>query len=170
MNPIVHGELSWLVAQRLSARRDRLLVTVAGLAPDVDGLSLLGGEDAYARYHHVLTHGLLSAVLCAAVCAALASDRRVVGGLSFLAFHLHLACDYVGSGPGWGLFYLWPFRDEEWLWAGQWNLASWQNSVIGLVVTLLVLGCAKPFGRTIVELFSPSADAKVVAAVRARLG
>lgn len=169
MNPIVHGELSWLAAQRLAARRDRLIVTLAGLSPDVDGLSILGGEEAYARYHHVLTHGLLSALVCAGLCAAFAVNRRAVALLAFFAFHLHLLCDFVGSGPGWGLFYLWPLRTDEWLWSGQWNLASWQNSVIGLAVTLLVLGCAVPFGRTIVELFSAKADAKVVAAVRARV-
>lgn len=169
MNPIVHGELSWLTAQRLAARRDRLIVTLAGLSPDVDGLSILGGEEAYSRYHHVLTHGLFSALACAALCAAFAVNRKAVALLAFLAFHLHLLCDFVGSGPGWGLFYLWPLRSDEWLWSGQWNLASWQNSVIGLAVTLVVLACALPFRRTIVELFSERADAKVVAAVRARL-
>lgn len=169
MNPIVHAEISWLTGQRLAARRDRLLVTLAGLSPDLDGLSLLAGEDAYSRWHHVLTHGFVSAFACAAVCAAFAQQKRLVALLAFAAFHLHLLCDFVGSGPGWGLHYLWPFREDEWLWAGQWNLASWQNSVIGLAVTLAVLGCAVPFGRTIVELFSLKADAKVVAAVRARV-
>lgn len=77
------------------------------------------------------------------------------------------AAEAAGGAPG--LHSLWPFREDEWLWAGQWNLASWQNSVIGLAVTLAVLGCAVPFGRTIVELFSLKADAKVVATVRARV-
>ena len=47
MNPIVHAELSWLMAQRLEERRDRLLVVRAGLAPDLDGLSILGGGELY---------------------------------------------------------------------------------------------------------------------------
>lgn len=170
MNPLIHGELSWLTAQKLAHRRDRLLVTIAGLSPDLDGLSLLAGEEAYGRWHHVLTHGLLSAVACAAVCAALARERWRVAALAFGAFHLHLLCDLAGSGPGWPLTYLWPFSHREWMWDGQWNLASWQNTTIGLAVTLAVLGCALPFGRTVVELFSPRADAQVVAAVRARFG
>ncbi|MEW6433892.1 MAG: hypothetical protein AB1730_20495 [Myxococcota bacterium] len=78
MNPIVHAELSWLTGQRLGARRDRLLVTLAGLSPGLDGLSLLAGEDAYSRWHHVLTHGFLSALACAVVCAAFAQQKRLV--------------------------------------------------------------------------------------------
>jgi inner membrane protein len=170
MNPIVHGELSWLVAQRLQARRDRVIVTVAGLSPDLDGLSLLGGTDAYARWHHVLLHGIAAAVLVATVSAALGRQRLQVALLAFLAFHLHLACDFVGSGPGWGLSYWWPFSVAEVSWAGQWDLASWQNAVIGLAATLACLACARFFGRTPVELFSVQHDAAVVKTVRARIG
>lgn len=169
MNPIVHAELSWLGAQRLKDRRDRLLVTLAGLAPDLDGLTLLAGEEAYGKWHHVLTHGLVSALAVSALLMLFARARLAVFFYAFAAFHLHLLCDLAGSGPGWPLTYLWPFSLTETSWSGQWNLASWQNSLIGLAATLLVLGCAVPFRRTIVELFSLSADAKVVAAVRARL-
>ena len=51
---------------------------------------------------------------------------------------------------------------------GQWDLASWQNSVIGLAVTLACLGCAFWQRRTVVELFSPRWDAHVVATLRKR--
>ncbi len=161
MNPLIHGELSWLTAQKLAARRDRALVTLAGL-------TLLAGVDAYGRWHHVLTHGFVSAVLLSALLAAFAKQRLAVLGLSFLAFHLHLLCDLLGSGPGWPLYYLWPFSRVETYWSGQWDLASWQNSVIGLLVTLAVLWCAVPFGRTIVELFSVKFDAEVVKTIRRR--
>lgn len=168
MNPIVHGELSWLAAQKLTERRDRLLVTLGGVIPDLDGLTLLAGEDAYGRWHHVLTHGIVSAVVLSAVLAAFARQKLAVFGLALTAFHLHLFCDLLGSGPGWPLYYLWPFSRLETYWSGQWDLASWQNSLIGLTATLLVLACALPFGRTMVELFSTKADAKVVAALRKR--
>jgi inner membrane protein len=170
VNPIVHAELSWLVGVRLPSRRDRVLVTVAGIAPDVDGLTLVAGEDAYATYHHVLTHGLVSAVVCAVVLALLADRKALVAGLSFAAFHLHLLCDLAGSGPGWPITYLWPFSPHETMLDGQWNLASWQNTVIGLGATLVVLACAIPLGRTAVELFSLKADSAVVATMRKRFG
>gem|GEM_PF-5869328 len=43
MNPVVHAELGWHAAQSPRARRDRVLVTLAGVAPDLGGLSLRWG-------------------------------------------------------------------------------------------------------------------------------
>jgi inner membrane protein len=168
MNPIVHAELSWLMSQRLEARRDRLLVVCAGLAPDLDGLGLLGGEELYARYHHLLFHGYVGALVTAGVCTALARQRGRVALSSLLAFHLHLLCDLAGSGPGWPIWYFWPTSGLEWFWEGQWDLASWQNSLIGLVATLACLACALRYRRTPVELFSSRWDAEVVRTLRLR--
>ncbi len=168
MNPIVHAELSWLMAQRLEARRDRALVVLAGLAPDLDGLTLLAGEEAYGRWHHVLTHGFVAAIAVTLGCAALARERLHVAALALLAFHLHLLCDLAGSGPGWPILYLWPISPAEWAWSGQWELASWQNTLIGLAATIAGLACALRWSRTPVELLSVRADAKVVASIVAR--
>lgn len=170
MNPIVHGELGWLAAQRLASRRDRWLVTAAGVLPDLDGLTILAGGDAYARWHHVVTHGLVAAVVICGALAAFAVNKRAVLGFALIAFHLHLVGDLAGSGVGWPILYLLPFGDLTLHWDGGWELQSWQNSVIGLAATLLCLFCAVPFGRTIVELFSVKGDAAVVKTVRARLG
>lgn len=170
MNPLVHAELSWLSAQALAARRDRILVTCAGLAPDLDGLTLLGGEDLYGRYHHVLFHGYVGALVTAALCAALARRRWAVGALALVAFHLHLLCDLAGSGPDWPIWYFWPTSDRLVSWSGQWDLASWQNAAIALAATLLCLGCALPLGRTAVEVLSLRADAEVVRTLRRRFG
>ncbi|MCY0998611.1 metal-dependent hydrolase [Myxococcus sp. MISCRS1] len=169
MNPIVHAELAWLTAQGLRERRDRILVTCAGLAPDLDGLTLLGGEEWYARYHHVLFHGYVGALVTTAVCVALARQRARVAVLAMVAFHLHLVCDLAGSGPGWPIHYYWPTSMREWFWQGQWDLSSWQNSVIGLFTTLAVLACALgPGRRTFVEVFSARWDAVVTQTLRKR--
>lgn len=168
MNPIVHAQLSWLGAQKLPDRRDRILVTLGGVLPDLDGLTLLAGEELYGKWHHVLTHGVLSAVVICGALAMMARRKLAVFGLAFAAFHLHLLCDLAGSGPGWPIYYLWPMSPAELSWSGQWNLASWQNSVIGMAATFAVLACALRFNRTAVELFSLKADAKVVAALRNR--
>jgi len=170
VNPIVHAELSWLLAQGLPTRRDRTLVTCAGLAPDLDGLSLMGGVDAYGKFHHLLTHGAVAAVVTSLACAGFANRRAAVWGLSLAAFHLHLVCDLAGSGPGWPVFYFWPLARTEWFWAGQWDLASWQNALIGLGTTLACLAASLIWGRTVVELLSPRWDAEVVATVRRWLG
>ncbi len=169
MNPLVHAELSWLLAHRLENRRQRALVTLAGVLPDLDGLTLLAGEDAYGRWHHVLTHSGFSAVLICGGLALLARERRArVFGFSVLAFHLHLVCDLLGSGPGWPISYLQPFSPVELMWQGQWNLASWQNSLIGLAATLGALACALTVSRTPVELFSLRADTAVVNTLKKR--
>lgn len=169
MSPIVHAELSWLLAQSLRERRDRILVTCAGLAPDLDGLGLLGGRELYERYHHVLFHGYVGALVTVLVCAALARARSRVALLSLLAFHLHLLCDLAGSGPGWPILYFWPTSHLEWFWEGQWNLASWQNAVIALAATLAALSCALlRWQRTPVELLSPRWDVEVVRTLRRR--
>ena len=168
MNPIVHAELSWLVSQKLPDRRDRILVTLGGVLPDLDGLTLLAGEETYGKWHHVLTHGFVSAFVISAGLALMAKRRLAVFGLAFAAFHLHLFCDLLGSGPGWPLYYFWPLNRSEVLWSGQWDLASWQNTLIGLIATIAVLGCALRYGRTAVELFSLKVDAKIVATLRKR--
>lgn len=169
MSPIVHGEISWLLGASLPDRRDRLLITCAGVLPDLDGLTLLAGVDAYVEYHHVLTHGYPAALVTALVCGMLAKRKAAVVVLALLAFHLHLLCDLVGSGPGWPLHYFWPTSDRAWFWDGQWDLASWQNSVIGLTTTLAVLASSLWWRRTMVELISPRWDAEVVATVRRRI-
>jgi hypothetical protein len=142
LNPIVHGELSWLVAQGLPDRRDRWLVTAGGLLPDLDGLTLLAGEELYGRWHHVLTHGAVAAAGCTLALAAFARRKLPVAGLVLGAFHLHLLCDLLGSGPGWPIHYAWPWSMHETFWSGQWNLASWQNTAIGLTATLVCLACS----------------------------
>jgi inner membrane protein len=91
-----------------------------------------------------------------------------VGLLALLAFHLHLVCDLAGSGPGWPVLYWWPLSHTEWFWEGQWDLSSWQNSLIGLCTTLLCLGCALVWRRTPVELFSLRGEGAVVATLRHR--
>lgn len=169
MSPIIHAATGWIIAQPLARRRDRILVTAAGLLPDADGLTVLLGEDAYYDWHHRLGHGLLAAFLLTAG-GALWSRSWKVALLVLLSFHAHVVCDLVGSGPGWPLFYLWPLSETGWLLSWQWDLASWQNAVIGLAITLAALSCALWVRRTPVELFSRRADERVVRAIRRRFG
>lgn len=83
MHPSSHLIVSWLVGQRLEERRDRLLVAYAGVAPDLDGLSLLAGVDAYGQCHHVLTYGVMGAAPIAVVTARVSRSHPM--GLERLA-------------------------------------------------------------------------------------
>lgn len=170
MNPMTHAELSWLAAQVLPERHDRRLVVLAGLAPDLDGLSVLAGVDSYARWHHVATHGIAAAAGVAVVVGALGRRKLPTAALAFAAFHLHLVCDLAGSGPGWSISYLWPWSRTEWAWSGAWALNAWQNQVINLFAVFACFAMALPLGRTIFEVLSGRLDALVVATIRRRLG
>jgi hypothetical protein len=168
VNPIIHAELSWLAALKVSSLCDRRLIVFSGIAPDIDGLTILAGNEAYGHWHHLVFHGFFSALLTAGICAIFAERKLLVAGMALLAFHLHLFCDLLGSGPGWPIAYFWPLSDHFYGWEGGWELVSWQNTVIGMVVTLTCLGAALFARRTFTEVFSVAADQQVVRAIRNR--
>jgi hypothetical protein len=171
MHPSSHLIVSWLVGQHLAERRDRLLVAYAGVAPDLDGLSLLAGTDAYGQWHHVLTHGVMGAALVAICTAKLAKDRLRVSLLALTAFHLHLLCDFFGSGHGWGITYWYPFSMREYMSPIQWDLNAWPN----VLATALALGMsgwlAIRHGRSVAETVVPAKwDAVIVETLKNRFG
>ena len=164
-----HLVLSWITGFRLREWRDRALVTASGLAPDLDGLSVLAGLEAYGRWHHVLTHNLAAAIACATVAAALGRERAKVAALSLLAFHLHLLCDFFGSGLEWGLAYFYPLDRHEYFSPYGWPLPSWQNVVVTGGALLLCGYIAVRHGRTFLEVCLPrKVDGAVVDALRRR--
>lgn len=171
MHPSSHLIVSWLVGQHLPDRRDRLLVTYAGLAPDLDGLSLAFGMKAYGQWHHVLTHGIVGAALVVACAASIATDRLRVARLAMLSFHLHLLCDFFGSGHVWGITYWYPFSGYVYLSPLQWDLNAWPN-VTATAAALAFSGwLAIRHGRSVVEtVVSRRWDAAIVAALRSRFG
>ncbi len=170
MHAPIHLAISWLVGHRLPERRDRRLVTWAGVVPDLDGVSLLFGVEAYSKYHHTVSHGLIAAVVVAGTFGFLSGDRWKTMLLSLAAFHIHLICDLVGSGAQgepWPIVYLWPFSSRDIFFTHGWDLASPQNAVVWLVCIALTIRIALTRGRTFAEAFLPAkADAAVVATLR----
>jgi hypothetical protein len=163
----IHLAVSWLIAHRLPERRDRRLVTWAGVLPDLDALSLLGGAGAYSEYHHVLTHGVVAAVAVTAISTAFARQRVKVLLLSFLAFHVHLICDLLGSGRDWPIVYFYPFSRHEFYTPYGWPLASPQNAMVWLAAVALTVWVGITRGKTFAEAFLPArADAAVAKALR----
>ena len=73
MHPFTHLLLGWTVANASPLeRRDRALVTLAGVIPDVDGVGAIPEQITihsdrllswYSEYHHVLAHNVGFAVL-----------------------------------------------------------------------------------------------------------
>lgn len=149
------------------------MVAWAGVLPDLDGLTLLAypfdqGE-AYSRYHHLLTHSIWAALVVSALFAWLAQkgQRTRVLMLAFLAFHLHLLCDLLGSGRFWPIFYFYPLNDTMISpFSFGWELNGWQNQVIGLVTIATILVLSPRLGRTFFEMISAKWDAIAVGVFR----
>ncbi|MFH1024328.1 MAG: metal-dependent hydrolase [Planctomycetota bacterium] len=186
MNPITHLLASWTVgeASRLEDDRDRALVAWAGAAPDLDGLGAVadvaaralgwGDPGLYARFHHVLLHGLPGALFLAAGAMALARRRWRVFGWAVLAVHIHLVCDVLGSrgperGDFWPVHYLAPVSDALTVsWRGQWRLDAWPNlAFTGLLIAFVFVRAATA-GRSPVSLVSRRGNEAFVRAVRRR--
>ena len=164
-----HLMLSWVVGHRLAARRDRRLVAWVGVASDLDGLTILAGVDAYGRWHHVLTHGLLAAIVVSMICSQWAKDRVKVWWLALAAFHLHLMCDLLGSGADWPIQYFWPISSTFYYTPYGWELDAWQNWMAAIVMMLACGHLAIRSGHSVAETFCSSAiDEAVVATLRQR--
>jgi hypothetical protein len=163
----IHLAISWLIGQGLPERRDRRLVTWSGVVPDLDTLSILAGPAAYSEYHHVLTHGIIAAVVTTVACMALARRRLKVLLLSLLAFHVHLICDLLGSGRDWTIVYFYPFSRHEYLTPYGWPLASPQNAMVWLAAVAITVWIGVTRGRTFAEALLPArADAAVAKTLR----
>ena len=126
----------------------------------------------FSVYHHSL-HNLLFASIVASLAFLLATRRWLTAGCAFLAFHLHLLEDLLGSrGPDgfpWPIPYLQPFTARwTWAWDGQWALNAWPNFTLTIVLLLVTLWLTVSRGRSPVWLFFPSADRAVVSTVRRR--
>jgi hypothetical protein len=185
MHAITHLLTGWLVANGANLeRRDRAIVTIASIVPDIDGAGIVAelatrnsSHELYwwSEYHHVLGHNLVFGV-AVTVAASLAARRRFTTALlAFVVFHLHLLSDLVGSkGPDgyeWPIPYFYPFSGEiELTWSGQWALNAWPNILLTIVLLALTLYLAWRRGFSVLEMASSRADAGFVAALRRRFG
>ena len=132
------------------------------MVEDIDGLGILFSQELCWDYHHRLGHCLLFGIVMSSVLAAF-SPRKLRSFALYLAmFHLHLAMDLVGSGPGWMIHYFWPIDDwgARVRWA--WELYSWQNLTAFGVLLLWTILIARYQHRTPLELLMPSLDRRLV--------
>lgn len=169
MSPITHALIGYLIADPLPSRSDRRWVTVAAVAPDIDGLTALVSTELYGEWHHTFGHNIFFGLAFSA-CAFAFTRSRSTALLALISFHSHLLADLLGSGEGWKIAYGWPlFKNGiEFAPPLQWELNSWQNLLVTVVclVAIAIIGVRKR--RTVVEVVSARADAKVVSILRER--
>ena len=165
----------WCVGNAIPSicARERLFCMVAATAADLDGLGLIVSQDAYWNYHHKLGHNIFAAVLIAGVLTVFSSTmRKPLAFVTYLALaHLHLLLDYLGSGPGWTIDYLWPAApDWKILNPHAWGFAAWQNyAAFGALLAWTVFIAAR-YRRTPIELLAPRLDRLAVALLPTRMG
>ena len=186
MSPATHFLVGWAVANSAALdRRSRALVTLAGVAPDLDGLGIIpevltrGSAHPLAwftQYHHVLGHNIAFAAIVTAASALLArTNRWKTALLVAISFHLHLLGDVVGArGPDgyqWPVPYWLPFSSQgQWSWSHEWALNAWPNFAITAALLLWTFWFAWSAGRSPLEMVSVRADAAFVKALRQRFG
>ena len=166
MHPITHVLAGWCAGNtiRLTAK-ERALCMGMSLLPDIDGLTLLAGVRSYQTYHHILAHNLTLA-LTATTAATLLSRCSLKAAITFFTlFHLHLLMDLYGSGPGWGIAYLWPWSSHVTFSAHAWSFSGWQNYTAFSLFATWTVFIAKICRRTPLEFVAPRFEA---AAMRKR--
>ena len=160
--------------------KDRALITLASVVPDIDGFGALPDLltknsahplDWFSRYHHQL-HNLAFALAFAALCFLIADRRISTSLLALLSFHLHLFEDLLGGrGPDgfpWPIPYFLPFSTRQFSWSGQWALNAWPNFAITFVLLLVTFYLAWRTAHSPLEILSNRANAAFVAALRTR--
>lgn len=182
MSPVTHFLTGWVLANTASLRRrDRALVTLAGVIPDVDGLGAIPDLltrhsahplDWFATYHHSL-HNLGFALMVSLMAYLLGGQRGKVAWLAMVSFHLHLLEDLMGArgpdGYSWPIPYLMPFsRAWQLSWHGQWALDAWPNFVITAALLVATFYLAWSRGFSPLEMVSSRADTALVETLRRR--
>jgi membrane-bound metal-dependent hydrolase YbcI (DUF457 family) len=185
MSPFTHFLVGWSIAGLAPLdKRDRAVVAVAAIAPDVDGLGAiveLGTRQSdhplqwFNDYHHVFGHNIGMGFLAVAIAFLVAHRRFLAAALAGLSFHLHLLGDILGArgpdGYAWPIPYLLPFSDALQLtWSGQWALNAWPNFLITVVLLVFMSFHAWRSGISPLEMVSARANDGFVQALRHRFG
>jgi hypothetical protein len=112
--------------------------------------------------------------LIAALVACFAARKYRAAAGAFLAVHLHFICDILGSRGAsaediWGIAYFSPLAAlPVFEWRGQWELVSWQNTLITLALLGWMFARGMRVGYTPLRLASKRADERVVHTLRRR--
>lgn len=185
MNPVTHFLIGWSVAGSSDISiKERAAVTIAGIAPDIDGAGLIFDILAphqeqplewWSKYHHVLGHNIGFGLFLVIAACAVSKKRWFVSFLVMITFHLHMVADLLGSrGPDgyqWPIPYLLPFSDAwQWIWAGQWKLNAWPNFVVTGIMALYMFYVAWKKEVSPLEFISSKANTSFVGALRERFG
>jgi hypothetical protein len=164
MSPIGHLQYGWWFAHWGNFdRRERAVITLAGAGPDLDGLSLLAGGDAFHKYHHILFHNLGATFGALLITGILLWRRPRAWALAVFAFGTHVVEDYVTVG--WNQYPWQPFSasavnlaDHLPNWAVQ---GAFQYTAMAFILAMTVWIYLR-HKRSPIEIISPALDRLIV--------
>lgn len=170
MAPQQHFVISWVLSNLgCSTRRERIVATICGVVPDIDGLGLIldktigrGSYTYYLSWHHKAAHNLFALIMAAVVAFFICKKKVIPAIVSCSTFLCHLVCDYIGSGGQegavWPIAPFWPLSSYELSPGWQWSLNDWRNTLItGIFLLAVALIVAKKH-RSFLEVFSVKLD------------
>ncbi|MBI2467860.1 MAG: metal-dependent hydrolase [Candidatus Rokubacteria bacterium] len=160
--------LGWVIGHAGGGdRATRLWCVLAGLLPDLDGLTILFGWAVYGYYHRWLTHNLLFGVGVTLLSARWAGLRARPLALIYASFLSHLVGDYLASS--WTLWPFLPFSSRVFVitWESL-PLLLVTNVAITLALVAVMFGVAVRQGRTGLELVHAGLDRVLVDLVQLR--
>ncbi len=164
MDPVVHGMLAWLFAIIfIRDVRDRRLVVIAGVIPDIDGIYILYSTELFYLYHHTWGHSFIFALPVAIFLALFGREKRQVFLGALGAFSVHLISDYFGSN--WNIPPLWPISDREYTSATYLSdhvIYDIINPVVTVAALICILIIAYRKEISPIEFISTKLDKKIV--------
>ncbi len=160
MSPVGHLQYGWWFAHWAKFdRRERAAIALAGAAPDLDGLSLFAGGDAYYRYHHILFHNVGTLLAVIPLAGILFWRRPLAWLLTVFAFAMHIVEDYF-TVP-WDMSPWRPFSpmvtnlDHH---VAAWIVQYVFQSAAMLAIVAVTVWIYVRFERTPIEIISPALD------------
>ncbi len=164
MSPIGHLQYGWWFAHwGAFGRGERAAIALAGAAPDLDGLSLLGGADTYYAYHHILFHNVGAMLAVFVFGGFFWWKRKLVWLLVTFSFAMHVVEDYLTTS--WNQHPWEPFSEATvnlshhlpgWMVQGVFQ-ATAMVFILGVTVWIYLR-----HGRTPLEILSPALDRLLV--------
>lgn len=171
-----HTLSGWCVGRHFNiSAKERLFAMLAASFPDLDALSaiffgeiqlegwkVIAGGPHYQTTHHILGHNLFAAILFSLILIFFSRRELSIFLIYFGAYHLHLLCDLLGSGAGWGVRYFWPMSDHSFEVTWGWDLNSWPNMLALFVLLAWMLWLIRRYQTTPLECIVPKMDKKLV--------
>jgi membrane-bound metal-dependent hydrolase YbcI (DUF457 family) len=157
-----HAASGWLLAEIAGgSKRLRGTILAASVLPDLDALTRLWGPAAYIKYHHVLTHNILFAILMAFAAFLFCKTERIKAAIfTLVAFAIHYFGDFFFTW--FELQPFWPFSDQTFLSPYAIRLSHPFNTILIYLGFLTVISLGFIMKRTPIELISPKLDERIV--------